>query len=112
MSLPTRVVRTSLVKTGLLFIAGIVISAALTGVPGEGGRILPLPWAIALVAMLTLICGMNALRPNKVTFTADYFEIQGVWGKPVRTLWLDIETIAIWRNPAPRSFQKLVAWRL
>lgn len=112
MSLPTRVVRTSLVKTGLLFITGIAIVAALAGIPVEGGRILSLPWAIALVAMLTLICGMNALRPNKVTFTADYFEIQGVWGKPVRTLWLDIETIAIWRNPAPRSFQKLVAWRL
>lgn len=67
MSLPTKVVRTSLLKTGLLFVTGIAIVAALAGIPVEGGRILSLPWAIALVAMLTLICGMNALRPNKVT---------------------------------------------
>lgn len=66
-------------------------------------------WGGLLFFGLCLIVGVwKFLAPNRLVLGREGFTMHV--GRAHFVRWDDVETFHIWRNPAPLSMQKLVAW--
>lgn len=108
MSLPTRVIRSARWKSGLLCLMFLGVPLFLAASSADD----PVGWIAVSLCMLGGLVGViHVVWPARLTLSLDgltYWGMGRQWSVP----WRDIETLRLWRNPAPHANQTLVGWRL
>jgi hypothetical protein len=108
LTMETRVVRGSRWKAALLCLA-FLPSFMLFDPEFRSDQVLR--WAIGFFCLCGAVGLAQLLFPARLTLSADGFEYAGM-GRRWSVSWRSIETLMLWRNPAPRTRQTLVGWTL